>query len=103
MWYAGMPLILLFAFILSKQDRIGRDLVKASEDALQAGIDACGPGRHFRDIAKAIHSTLKGKDYTICPGFTGHGIGQAFHRPPWILHDGVYKMLVDKLILKIPQ
>ena len=98
-----MSIIFLLVFIVSKQDPIGRDLVKASEDALQAGIDACGPGRHFRDIAKAIHSTLKGKDYTICPGFTGHGIGQAFHRPPWILHDGVYNTFCDQLIPTIPQ
>ena len=57
-----------------------------SEAALEAGIAACGPGRPFRDIVKAIHEVLRGKDYSVSSAFTGHGIGQDFHRQPWIHH-----------------
>ena len=69
------------------QDDKGRDLVNITEAALEAGIAACGPGRHFRDIGRAIHGLLRGRDYSISPMFTGHGIGREFHRRPWIIHD----------------
>ena len=69
------------------QDEKGRDLVNMSEAALEAGIAACAPGRHFRGIAKAMYELLRGRDYSICPMFTGHGIGREFHREPWIIHN----------------
>lgn len=69
------------------QDEKGRDLVNVTEAALEAGIAACGPGRRFRGIAKAIHELLRGRDYSVCPMFTGHGIGREFHRQPWIIHN----------------
>lgn len=62
-----------------------------TEEALEAGIRVCGPGRPFRDIGRAIHQVIKHKDFVVCPGFTGHGIGTVFHRPPWIYHDGAYR------------
>ncbi|THG96999.1 hypothetical protein EW026_g4938 [Hermanssonia centrifuga] len=54
-------------FLVGDVDRIGRDLVQTTEEALEAGI--------------------RGKDFVVCPAFTGHGIGAVFHSPPWIFHD----------------
>ena len=54
--------------------------------ALDAAIAACGPGKKFSGIGRAIHEVLRGKDYSVCPIFTGHGIGREFHRRPWIYH-----------------
>ena len=42
--------------------------------ALDAAIAACGPGKKFSGIGRAIHEALRGKDYSVCPIFTGHGI-----------------------------
>ncbi|KAF7789416.1 hypothetical protein EIP86_000360 [Pleurotus ostreatoroseus] len=69
------------------EDNIGRDLVKITEEALESAIAACGPGRPFRDISKAIHNVIQGQNYVVCPSFTGHGIGRGFHQKPWIYHD----------------
>ncbi|EKM59885.1 uncharacterized protein PHACADRAFT_192275 [Phanerochaete carnosa HHB-10118-sp] len=74
-------------FLVGDVDKIGRDLVKVSEEALEAGIRACGPGRPLRGIARAIHEVVKDRGYVVCPAFTGHGIGSVFHRPPWVWHD----------------
>ncbi len=60
--------------------------MSVTEAALEAGIAACGPGRPFKNIGKAIHELLRGKDYSVSSSFTGHGIGQDFHRQPWIHH-----------------
>jgi methionyl aminopeptidase len=60
--------------------------VQAARDALAAGIGACGPGRPFSGIGKAIQSIACARGFSVSSQFTGHGIGTAFHRPPWILH-----------------
>ncbi|KAI0355456.1 methionine aminopeptidase [Trametes cingulata] len=73
-------------FLVGDVDEKGRELVEITEAALEAGIAACGPGRPFRGIGRAIHELLRGKDYCVSPQFTGHGIGREFHRQPWILH-----------------
>ncbi|TRM70382.1 peptidase M24, structural domain-containing protein [Schizophyllum amplum] len=77
-------------------DPQGRALAAATEAALAAGIAACGPGKLFRGIGRAIHKCLnedgagaRWKEYgpfCVSDAFSGHGIGIAFHRPPWIYH-----------------
>ncbi|KAH0840301.1 hypothetical protein J3R83DRAFT_1311 [Lanmaoa asiatica] len=54
--------------------------------ALQAGISACGPGRPFNSIGRAIHELVRNTPYSVCNSFSGHGIGRFFHQPPWIYH-----------------
>ncbi|KAG6836389.1 hypothetical protein H0H93_008534 [Arthromyces matolae] len=73
-------------FLVGDVDEQGRELVRMTNAALQAGIDACGPGKLFRGIGKAIHELTLNTNYSVSPQFTGHGIGTVFHRPPWILH-----------------
>ena len=41
-------------FILPAVDEIGREFVEATREALELGISACGPGREFRGIGRAI-------------------------------------------------
>ncbi|KAJ7762366.1 peptidase M24, structural domain-containing protein [Mycena maculata] len=73
-------------FLVGHVDEPGQELVKVTNEALEAGIDACGPGRPFREIGKAIHDLIREKDFSISPEFRGHGIGTDFHRKPWIIH-----------------
>ncbi|KAJ7069055.1 methionyl aminopeptidase, partial [Mycena belliarum] len=74
-------------FLVGDVDEPGKELVRVTNAALEAGIAACGPGRHFRGIGQAIHTLIRGTSFSISPQFTGHGIGTAFHRKPWIIHD----------------
>ncbi|KAG6858900.1 hypothetical protein C0995_013049, partial [Termitomyces sp. Mi166 len=46
-------------FLVGNVDEQGRELVRLTNEALQAGINACGPGRPFRDIGKAIHELTR--------------------------------------------
>jgi len=68
------------------QDDAGRKLVAATDEALEAGIAVCGPGKPFKSIGKAIHDVADQRGYSVSSQFSGHGIGEVFHRPPWILH-----------------
>ncbi|RPD67446.1 methionine aminopeptidase [Lentinus tigrinus ALCF2SS1-7] len=74
-------------FLIGDVDEKGRELVSVTEAALEAGIAVCGPGRPFKGIAQAIREVIRGKDFSVSPMFTGHGIGREFHRRPWIYHD----------------
>jgi methionyl aminopeptidase len=73
-------------FIFFDKDEAGRELVQVTNQALEQAISACGPGKHFRVIGKAIHSLLRDINYSVSSQFTGHGIGTVFHSKPWILH-----------------
>ncbi|CAL1700002.1 unnamed protein product [Somion occarium] len=77
-------------FLVGNVDDIGKSLVAVTNEALDAAIQACGPGQPFKGIARAIHNILQSHgsgQWCVSPQFTGHGIGRMFHRPPWILHD----------------
>ncbi|KAI0254876.1 methionyl aminopeptidase [Lactifluus subvellereus] len=73
-------------FLVGNVDEAGRDLVNATNDALEAGIAVCGLGQPFKFIGKAIHDLADQRGYSVSSQFTGHGIGEVFHRSPWILH-----------------
>ncbi|PPQ92749.1 hypothetical protein CVT25_003858 [Psilocybe cyanescens] len=73
-------------FLVGDVDEPGKELVQTTNKALELAIAACGPGKPFKAIGKAIHQFLSDKDYSVSPQFTGHGIGTVFHRTPWILH-----------------
>jgi methionyl aminopeptidase len=72
-------------FLVGAVDTPGRELVQVTHTLLDAGIAACAPGRPFTAIARAIAAALPAQ-YSISSQFTGHGIGRAFHRAPWIIH-----------------
>ncbi|KAJ7665078.1 methionyl aminopeptidase [Mycena polygramma] len=74
-------------FLVGDVDEEGRELATITNEALEAGITACGPGRRFREIGKAIHGLIHDTRFCISPHFTGHGIGTVFHRKPWVIHD----------------
>lgn len=41
-------------FQLPETDKLGRELVEVTKEALEVGIRACGPGRHLKDIGREI-------------------------------------------------
>ena len=73
-------------FFFREKDESGRELVQITNQVLEQAIATCGPGKHFKDIGKIIHSLLRDINYSVSSQFTGHGIGKMFHSPPWIFH-----------------
>ena len=56
------------------------DLIKASNDVLQAGIDAIGPGVKVSDISLAINKAIEGTGFGPIVNLTGHSLGRyKFH------------------------
>jgi len=61
-------------------------LVRATEEALQAGIAAVRPGGRVRDIGKAIQRVARSGGFGIVRELVGHGIGEQFHGEPHVHH-----------------
>jgi methionyl aminopeptidase len=59
---------------------------QVTEDSLYIGIEACGPGRPFRNIGTRIFEHAQKHGFDVVPVFVGHGIGKYFHGPPDIYH-----------------
>ncbi len=63
-------------------------MIATIERALQAGIDAAGPGVRIGDISFAMGSVLHDAGYLINTDFGGHGIGSSMHQDPHVSNIG---------------
>ena len=63
---------------------VARRLVKATKEALEAGVAAAVGGNTTHDIAKAIETVAKDYEVYVIHDFGGHGIGTELHMEPHI-------------------
>ncbi|EMD25675.1 type I methionyl aminopeptidase [Amycolatopsis azurea] len=54
-------------------------IVRATEEALEAAIDAARPGNRLGDISAAIGAVAREYGYPVNTEFGGHGIGRTMH------------------------
>ncbi len=72
----------------SSGDQKRRDLVRDTERALLAGIEALHDGVHVGDVAAAIEAILNKGRYGIVRDLVGHGVGHELHEDPNIPNYG---------------
>jgi methionyl aminopeptidase len=85
---------------ISKEDE---ELMKATKEALMAGIKAAKCGNYVNDISCAIEKSIP-KKYGIVKILSGHGVGYKVHEEPYVpnFDDGVQgPKLVPGLVLAI--
>lgn len=63
-------------------------LIRATEEALDAGIAAARPGGHLGDISHAIATVAKKFGYRVNRDFGGHGLGRTMHEDPHVSNIG---------------
>jgi methionyl aminopeptidase len=63
-------------------------LIRATEQALAAGIAAAGPHARIGDLSHAIGSVLTGAGYRVNTQFGGHGVGTTMHQDPHVSNAG---------------
>ena len=59
-------------------------LVRATEEALAAGIAAARPGAVLLDVARAVDEVARRHGYSHLPDHGGHGIGRSMHEAPFV-------------------
>ena len=62
--------------------------MKATREALLAGIDMCRPGKRVGDIGHAVQTHAEGHGYSVVREFVGHGIGTSLHEEPQVPNYG---------------
>ena len=63
-------------------------LIRTSERALAAGIEAARVGNRLGDISAAIAEVARGEGLRINTQFGGHGVGRTMHGDPHVPNDG---------------
>jgi methionyl aminopeptidase len=62
-------------------------LCRITQEALYLGLKKVKPGNTFGEIGSAIQKFIKKSGrYSIVKDYCGHGIGEAFHEDPQIVH-----------------
>lgn len=63
---------------------VSRKLVKATKEALDAGVAQAKAGNTTHDIAAAVEAVARKYDLHVIHGFGGHGIGEQLHMEPHV-------------------
>jgi methionyl aminopeptidase len=64
------------------------ELVRVTEEALEAGIAQIRPGGRLSDISHAVQQVAEGAGFSVVREYVGHGIGRAMHEDPQIPNYG---------------
>lgn len=83
-WFADFARLFWIGSVSEEDQKI----IRASEAALQAGIDACRPGNRLGDVSNAIQSSIYNSRYENVLQFCGHAIGQKMHESPQVPNFG---------------
>lgn len=71
--------------------RIGPEaegLLRATQEALAAGIAAVRTGAHVGDVGHAVQQVAEAAGYSVVRELVGHGIGSSFHEEPQVPNYG---------------
>jgi methionyl aminopeptidase len=63
-------------------------LVRATEEALSAGIEIARSGNRLGDVSAAIEAVATGYGYPVNTEFGGHGLGRTMHEDPHVANKG---------------
>ncbi|MCX6787266.1 MAG: type I methionyl aminopeptidase, partial [Candidatus Kaiserbacteria bacterium] len=61
-----------------------KKLLRATEQALTAGIAQAVPGNHVGDISHAIQEEIERNGFSVVKELGGHGVGDSVHEEPFI-------------------
>jgi methionyl aminopeptidase len=64
------------------------DLLKVTQEALEAAIGQCRPGNRLGDVGHAVEQTAKAAGFSVVREYVGHGVGRSFHEDPHVPNYG---------------
>lgn len=75
-------------FFIGRPSMLAERLVRVTQECLYRAIAVIKPGARLGDIGHAISSHAHKNGFSVVEEYCGHGIGQAFHEEPQVLHYG---------------
>lgn len=65
-----------------------RNMIKANEEAMWAGINLVREGVHIGDVGHAVEKVLRAHKLGVIENYIGHGIGKTMHEAPEVPNYG---------------
>jgi len=65
-----------------------QNLLRATEQALHAGVAECVPGKRMGDVSSAIQGVAEGAGLSVVRSLVGHGVGRSMHEDPQVPNYG---------------
>ena len=75
-------------FLVGDPSIIAKRISRIAYESMRIGIEMVRPDVHLGDIGHAIQSHAERNNCSVVREYCGHGIGQAFHENPQVLHYG---------------
>lgn len=75
-------------FFVGKPSIQAKRLSEIAFESMWLGIEELAPGKHLGDVGAAVQKHVEKHRFSIVREYCGHGIGQAFHEEPQVLHYG---------------
>ena len=75
-------------FFVGKPNIQARRLSDIAFESMWLGIEQLAPGKRLGDVGAAVQKHVEKNRFSIVREYCGHGIGQAFHEDPQVLHYG---------------
>ena len=91
-------------FIIGKTTPEKEQLVRVAKECLEIGAEAAKPYGFVGDIGNAIQKHAQKYHYGVVRDLCGHGVGNAFHEEPEVMHfgkKGTGMMLVPGMVFTI--
>jgi methionyl aminopeptidase len=85
-------------------DEASKKLMRATEEALSAGISAAKVGGHVGDISYAIQQVIEGAGLKVIKELGGHGVGERVHEEPFVPNfgrQGTGELLEEGMVLAL--
>jgi methionyl aminopeptidase len=67
---------------------IAAKLLKATREALEAGLEQCVVGNRLGDVSHAVQERIERDDLSVIRSLVGHGIGRQMHEDPQVPNFG---------------
>jgi methionyl aminopeptidase len=75
-------------FFAGKPNIQAKRLSDVAFESMWRGIEEMAPGKRLGDIGAAVQQNVEKNRFSVVREYCGHGIGEAFHEDPQVLHYG---------------
>jgi methionine aminopeptidase type I len=75
-------------FFAGKPNIQAKRLSDVAFESMWLGIEELAPGKRLGDIGAAVQQNVEKSRFSVVREYCGHGIGEAFHEDPQVLHYG---------------
>jgi methionyl aminopeptidase len=75
-------------FAVGEIDPVAQNLLAATRQSLDAGVEQCRAGNRMGDLSSAIQRVAEGAGLSVIRSLVGHGIGRSMHEDPQVPNYG---------------